>query len=396
MKTKTLAVSILLATTAIVSAYPLLVDSFQQQNPEVLIPQHEKQRIDVVFALDTTGSMGGLLETAKEKIWSIATTMASAQNSPDIRIGLVAYRDRGDQYVTKVYDLTSDLDSLYAQLMDFKADGGGDGPEDVNQAISDAVTKMSWSKKQDTYKVVFVVGDAPPHMDYQDQVPFTQTLELAKQKGIIVNAIQCGNQVNTTGPWKQIAALGSGRYFQVEQTGGAVAIVTPHDKKIAELSKQLDETKLYYGNKEQKLRQQAKQDATTKIHQELSFSSRARRAEYNASASGKKNFLGENELVDDITTGRISLKEIKPENLPVSISALPKQQQVKAIGELQAKRLKLKSELLTITGSRIAYLKKEARKAGGLKDSLDEKIYSAIKEQAEEKGIEYDADSASY
>ena len=64
--------------------------------------------------------------------------MASAQQTPQIRIGLVAYRDRGDSYVTKVVDLSVDLDSIYATLMDFEADGGGDTPESVNKALYDA------------------------------------------------------------------------------------------------------------------------------------------------------------------------------------------------------------------------------------------------------------------
>ncbi|MGD8910277.1 MAG: VWA domain-containing protein, partial [Chromatiales bacterium] len=99
----------------------------------------QRPKVDVVFALDTTGSMGGLIRAAKEKIWSIATTLAQAQPAPEIRMGLVAYRDRGDAYITQVTDLSSDLDSVYATLMDFRAEGGGDGPESVNQALADAV-----------------------------------------------------------------------------------------------------------------------------------------------------------------------------------------------------------------------------------------------------------------
>jgi Mg-chelatase subunit ChlD len=397
MKTKHLAISILVATTAVVSAYPLLTQNQPQITLPIIVPDtQQQQQIEVVFALDTTGSMGGLLQTAKEKIWSIATTMASAKGSPQIKMGLVAYRDRGDAYVTKVYDLTSDMDSLYAALMDFKAEGGGDGPEDVNQALFDAVNKMSWSASTNTYKTIFVVGDAPPHTDYRNQVSFQQSLKIAKQKGITVNTVQCGNQADTLQPWKQIAALGSGQYFQVEQAGGAVAITTPHDRKIAELSSKLDETKLYYGNKQQKLKQKAKQDATKKIHKDLSFASRARRAEYNASASGRKNFLGENELVNDIASGKIKLDKITSENLPSSIAVLPAEQRKPAIVKLQKERLKLNQELNKITGARADYLKKEAKKLGGLKGSLDEKIYAAVKQQAEEKGIKYEADSASY
>ena len=140
--------------------------------------------------------------------------MASAQPTPEIRIGLVAYRDRGDAYVTKVVDMSSDLDSVYATLMDFQAGGGGDSPESVNKALNDAVNKMSWSQGEQAYQVVFLVGDAPPHMDY-NEIRYPQIVASAMEKGIVINTIQCGNMPMTVEPWSQIASLGHGSFFQV-------------------------------------------------------------------------------------------------------------------------------------------------------------------------------------
>ena len=145
---------------------------------------HQRPKIEVVFVLDTTSSMSGLIDTAKEKIWSIANTMASAQTAPDIHMGLVAFRDRGDAYVTRVTDLSQDLDSMYATLIDFRAEGGGDGPESVNKALYDAIESISWSEDPNSYKVVFLVGDAPGHMDYQNEMQYPQIVALAQQKGI--------------------------------------------------------------------------------------------------------------------------------------------------------------------------------------------------------------------
>src|SRR4051812_24944923 len=69
-----------------------------------------KPQVEVVFCLDTTGSMSGLIDGAKQKIWSIVNQIASGRPNPEVKVGLVAYRDRGDAYVTQVYDLTTDLD----------------------------------------------------------------------------------------------------------------------------------------------------------------------------------------------------------------------------------------------------------------------------------------------
>src|SRR5499433_2390964 len=148
--------------------------------------------VDVVFVLDTTGSMGPLIEGAKRKIWSIATAIIDCTPDADIRMGLVAYRDIGDIYVTKKFDLTTDIQGLYADLLKLRAEGGGDWPESVNEALWVATTKLSWSYGQNTTRIMFLVGDAPPHMDYPQDMKYPDVMRLARQKGITVNAVQAG------------------------------------------------------------------------------------------------------------------------------------------------------------------------------------------------------------
>ncbi len=407
MKTKIIALSIFAATAVTVTFFPTIqhVLANTKQAPviidldPVVIPalvNINKPKIEVVFVLDTTGSMSGLIDAAKEKIWSIASTMASAQNAPDIKMGLVAYRDRGDAYVTQSVSLSSDLDSMYAKLMDYQADGGGDSPESVNQALYEAVNNMTWSQDQNTYKVVFLVGDAPAHMDYQDDVKYPETIKVAKSKGIIINTIQAGQDSATAANWQQMASLGNGDYFQVEQSGNAVAIATPFDKKMAVLSKELDDTRLYYGDKEQKVKQENKMAATDKLHEKASIESRARRAEFNTAPSGKANFLGENELVEAITSGALALSDIKNEELPTSIQAMPAAEQATFIKRKAEERDNLQQEMKVLAEKRNDYLKKKVEAEGGKKDSLDAKIFSSIQAQAKEKGLLYDEDSARY
>ena len=213
MKAKLSGLALFVITLGAIAYYPQLMARTVPVTTPIDQPLEVRQHpiIDVVFVLDTTGSMGGLIETAKEKIWSIATTMASAQQAPEIRIGLVAYRDRGDAYVTKVVDLSSDLDSVYATLMDFQAQGGGDTPESVNQALYDAVHNISWSRQEQAYQAIFLVGDAPPHMDY-NEMQYPEIVAAANEKGIVVNTIQCGEIASAIRPWTQIAKLGNGAF----------------------------------------------------------------------------------------------------------------------------------------------------------------------------------------
>ncbi|MGB5177746.1 MAG: vWA domain-containing protein [Gammaproteobacteria bacterium] len=404
MKSKLIALALFAFTATTVALFPAYQSvggmtpvSPPPSDPPLISPvANDRSRIDVVFVLDTTGSMGGLIQAAKEKIWSIATTMASAQPAPEIRMGLVAYRDRGDAYVTRVVDLSSDLDSMYATLMDFQADGGGDGPESVNQALHDAVHKLSWSQDGGTYKAVFLVGDAPPHMDYQDDVKYPVTLSAAKEKGIVINTIQCGQMGTTTPAWQQIARLGEGHYFQVEQAGSAVAIATPFDEKIASLSAKLDDTRLYYGSKEDKEKQRRKMQAAEKLHAASSVESRARRATFNASKSGATNFLGEGELVDEVSSGRVDLSSIDKDQLPEPLQAMAPEEQAAIISKTAERRDELQRQIHDLTQERSVYLEKKVEEAGGARDSLDDKIYRAVREQAGRLGMSYDADAPAY
>src|SRR3989338_5518410 len=87
--------------------------------------------VEVVFVIDTTSSMSGLIEGAKQRIWAIANEISKGRPAPRVKMGLIAFKDKGDSYVTKVFDLSENLDNTYKDLMSLSAQGGGDGPEHV-------------------------------------------------------------------------------------------------------------------------------------------------------------------------------------------------------------------------------------------------------------------------
>jgi Mg-chelatase subunit ChlD len=396
MKSTLLFATLFIATAAAVLFYPAhdsngaavgrpLPAATPQIHP---LPPH-RPKIEVVFVLDTTGSMSGLIHAAKEKIWSIATTMTSAQPAPEIRMGLVAYRDRGDSYVTQVTDLSADIDSMYAKLIDLQADGGGDGPESVNQALTQAVEGMSWSQDPDSYQVIFLVGDAPPHMDYQDDVKYPQTLALAARRGIVVNTIQCGEEAETRMRWQQIAALSQGRFFRVDQAGSAVAIATPFDADLAKLSASLDATRLFYGTAEARERSAAKVVAADKLRVLASPASQARRAAFNTSVSGTANFVGEGELVDDVVSGRVDLAKVEADQLPAPLQALSVDERRQLVTANAGKRAELTQQIQLLAGQRDEYVAGKVAAVGGAAGSLDHGIFDAVREQAKEKGLTY-------
>jgi hypothetical protein len=389
MKSKLIAVALLFVTAGAVVFYPFIDSSATVQPVNPAVP--EGQKIEVVFVLDTTSSMSGLIETAKEKIWSIATTLAQAEQSPEIHMGLVAFRDRGDEYVTDVIDLSTDLDTMYGRLMQFAAVGGGDGPESVNLALNDAVNRISWSQDPSSYQVIFLVGDAPPHMDYQGEARYPEIVRAATAKGIVVNTIQCGDVSSTVAPWTEIARLGNGRYLKVAQAGGAFAVSTPFDDELAQLSARLDGTRLFYGNEDQMKVLNEKVAATERLEEIATTGSRVRRAVFNATESGQANQFGDQDLVDDISKGEVSLDAVPEEQLPAGFRELGRAERERMIGDLAERRSELKQRIESLAASRAAFIDERVNAEGGAADSLDRQIYDAVRAQAAPAGLSFES-----
>jgi len=233
---------------ALLATFHLLFLSVLVPTPAAPAPPPRKPAVEVVFCLDTTGSMSGLIEGAKLKIWSICNQILYGRPMPNLKVGLVAFRDKGDEYVTKVFDLREDLDEVYADVRTFAANGGGDTPEAVNQALDDAVNKINWSADRKTLKFIFLVGDAPPHMDYTDDVKYPVTCQRAVEKGITINAIQCGTDAECTKYWKDISTKAAGSYAAIPQGGGAQRVSTEFDRRLGEINTELARSTLIFGD----------------------------------------------------------------------------------------------------------------------------------------------------
>ena len=353
--------------------------------PAKLTAKGAKPRMEVCFVIDTTGSMGGLIEGAKQKIWSIANDMISAKPTPELRLGLVAYRDRGDEYVTKTFDLTNDIDAIYGQLQSFKAAGGGDEPESVNEAIQEAVRKLSWSQDRQVLKIIFLVGDAPPHMDYADGPKYPQVCQEAMKKDLIINTVQCGS-IGATAPfWKEIAQLSEGSYAAIAQSGNMVAIATPMDKELSELNRQLGATLIGYGGERARRMVATKQLAAEAAPASVS----ADRLAFNARSGVAVQ--GEGELLDGLNSGKVKLESVEKDKLPADLQKLDSAELKTEIGKKQKERAAVQAQIQKLSQEREDYLAAErVRKAAdGKGDSFDEKVAASIRAQAARKGIEY-------
>ena len=127
--------------------------------------------LDVVFVFDATSSMAQFLRQVKIKIVNLCMTFKMLV--PTTRIGLVAYRDRGDDFVTKKYPLTHKTQQLQKFLQGIDPVGGTDYEEAVDEGLRVAVSEFNWEKS--SKKIILLIGDAPPHK--QDMLKARELVE---------------------------------------------------------------------------------------------------------------------------------------------------------------------------------------------------------------------------
>lgn len=354
------------------------------------IPPPGEHKVQVVFALDATGSMSGLIGTAKEKIWSIASSFTQSDKSTVVQIGLVFYRDRGDQFVTKLVPLSTDLDNVYEKLMDINADGGGDTPESVNQGLYEAISKMTWDQDTSVYKAIFLVGDCPPHMNYANDVKYPKSCQIAKQKGIVLNTILMGNDATANRIWHEIANCSQGEFMQVNMDANDIVITTPYDEAIASLSSQMDETRIYYGSEKQKQVQYEKRAQSSSLKKSISASTAARRAEYNTATTGNKaTYYGTNELVSDYKAGKVQLEKLNAEELPTEMMKMTSQQKGVYLNKMVYRRDSIEKSMNLLIAKRKVYVEQELSKKDSreLDKSFENQVYENVKKQAATKNI---------
>ncbi len=332
-------------------------------------PPAETQLIDVVFALDTTGSMGGLLDGAKRTIFSIATQIKETNGNASLRIGLVAYRDVHDDYVTRVYPMTDDIDSIFADMSQLTAGGGGDLPEHVNKALSDALA-MPWRDK--AAKMIFLVGDAPPAP--RGDVPDADALAAqAAARQITINTVRCGGNGQTEVSWRQIASLAGGEYSSIAQDGGVREIATPYDAEMAAISRRIDETTVIYGDEGDRARYGRKMGAAAAAP----AATAASRADYYVKAKPGKASRDDKDLIGGLVEGKVAMESIEADKLPADLRAMNNEERNAALRSKAEERAKLQAELRTLSKKRTEYLSKEVP-AGGAATGFDAEVSRTI------------------
>lgn len=174
--------------------------------------------IDVVFCIDTTEGMKGEIKALKKKVKAIAKVAHT-------RMGVVAYRDKGDEYRTKALPLTADVKSVRSFIKELEAAGGGE-LEDVRAGLAKAINEMKWNKGP---RLIVLIGDAGPNKERKDKLSCSRLANKAKEKGITILALACAEmKLAGVATWKRVAQITEGAYEQLPAAKGRRLLI-PED-----------------------------------------------------------------------------------------------------------------------------------------------------------------------
>ena len=142
--------------------------------------------LDLMFVIDTTGSMGDELSYIQAELGDVITRVSTQlANDFELRLSVNFYRDVGDEYVVRSFPFTADVDAALTDLAAQSADGGGDLPEAVEQALDDAIHAHQWSSSARA-RLLFLVLDAPPHDTSTVRENLKASVTAAAEQGIRV------------------------------------------------------------------------------------------------------------------------------------------------------------------------------------------------------------------
>jgi hypothetical protein len=339
-------------------------------------PAEEAPVIEIAILLDTSGSMQGLIKQARGKLWTIVNKLALTEKNgqiPDLRVALYEYGsgqvNAEDGFIRKIVPLTDDLDTISTELFALNTSGSS---EYCGQVIHKAVNELQWTDG-DHYKAIFIAGNEP---FTQGDYPYADSCSEAIARGIIVNTLHCGSEAEgRQGKWDHGAALADGKFMNIDHNSESVAIEAPQDRKLAELSQEINKTYLAYGKQGQaRMAQQAQLDEQA---DQANSTGAAQRA---MTKGGNFYKNGSWDLVDGVNLEKMDLSKVKEEDLPEEMKGMSLEEKEAYVKKKLEERKAIQEEIQKLTDARNKYVAEERRK---LAESGDETFDSAVQQVLE-------------
>lgn len=359
-------------------------------------PQKKKSnaaqpKIQVAILLDVSGSMDGLIEQAKAQLWNMVNTMGNAKCdgnvSPKVEIALYEYgRSNNDikaGYVKQINSFINDMDSLSENLFSLRTNGGD---EYCGQVIYTSLQQLQWDAAPENYRVIFIAGNE----DFlQGNLHYTKACAEAKNKGVIVNTIYCGDKMQGIREhWNLAGECGNGSFTSINQNAKEEEIPTPYDSLLITLNGNLNNTYVSYGyagtmyyarqaTMDQKNAQGGKKQEIARIK---------------TKANNKVYDNAGWDLIDANAKGKLDEAIADRKALPDSLKNKTKAE-IKVIVEEKAKqRAAVNQQINDLTAKREIFIIEERKKIAATKqeNTLETEVEKIIKEQAKRYNMKID------
>ena len=336
--------------------------------------QNEKRKIQVAILFDTSGSMNGLLNQAKTRIWGIINTLTTFRyngENPAFEFALYDYGNSTipatDNYVRQITPFTTDLDLISSKLFGLSTNGG---QEYCAAVIETSLDDLEWSKDNRDMKLIYIAGNEPFN---QGPIDYKLILKKAKNNGVFVNTIYCGPyEQGVKDLWYDGSLLSDGKYLNIDQNKQIEIAKTPYDDSIRVLNDRLNKTYISFGT-EGKLK---KMDQIQQDSNALSASPSSS-LERTISKSSKAYKNSSWDLVDYVSNQEDAFDHISDQDLPVELMGKSKEEKEEFVLKLTNERSAVQLQISNLAQLRKSFIELEMKNSE-VKDDFGNAVTNSL------------------
>lgn len=360
-----------------------------EEMSQVVNADSTKKKIKLAILLDTSNSMDGLIEQAKNQLWKIVTELAKAKDDqgrdPEIELALYQYGNDDlsllSGYVQQVSGFTTELDEISEKLFALTTNGGS---EYCGTVIDKSLNELTWSESPEDLQIIYIAGNEGFNQGYTS---FESACKAAVNQNVAINTIYCGPYDNGLRElWKAGADQGLGMYANIDSDAKSIHVDSPFDQEISDLNQQLNQTYIPYGA----LGSTKKQKQITEDQNAQSYGSANATKRY--ISKGSKVYKNTSwDLVDASDDKGFDLSKISEEQLPEEMRGLSMEAKLEYIEKEKEKRKEIKSRMATLNQSRETYVaEKREVMSDSLGSQLEDVLIDALKTQAKGKAFYFE------
>ncbi len=340
--------------------------------------------IRVALLLDTSNSMDGLIDQAKAQLWEIVNELSYAKcksERPNLEIALYEYGNdnlsSNNGYIRKILAFTDDLDDVSKELFSLTTNGGS---EYCGTVIQSSLENLDWGNNADDLKMIFIAGNEP---FTQGKVNYKDAGLNAKEKGVVVNTIFCGDyNQGVSSNWKEGAQITYGDYMSINHNQQTVHIASPYDDLILQLNIKLNKTYVYYGKQgKMKMTRQESQDSNAAEYSKANAVSRTVTKGGHLYKNSSWDLVDAEEEIDDF-----SYDKLKEEDLPDIIKGKSAEEIKVYVDTKRKEREQIQKEIAMLNKKRKDYISNTEKENS---NALESAMIKAIKKQAEKKNYSW-------